>query len=86
MGAKGVAVLVDYIPDEGCEYHPTCLTCPFPVCKHDDDFYDVVLIIDEVRDTRDELIRKRRRDGVMFVDLAKEFGVSERTVYRVVKE
>jgi len=22
--------------DDGCEYSPSCLRCPLPVCKHDD--------------------------------------------------
>ena len=23
------------VPDQGCQYSPSCLACPLPVCKHD---------------------------------------------------
>ncbi len=26
----------EYIGDDGCEYSPTCLRCPLPLCKYDD--------------------------------------------------
>jgi len=31
-------MLVDehFVPDDGCEYSPSCLLCPLPVCKYDD--------------------------------------------------
>ena len=22
-------------PDEGCDLAPSCLNCPFPICRHD---------------------------------------------------
>jgi len=34
----GVEMLVDehFVPDDGCEYSPSCLLCRLPVCKYDD--------------------------------------------------
>jgi len=28
--------LENYFVDDGCEYSPSCLQCPLPVCKYDD--------------------------------------------------
>ena len=25
----------EYYADDGCEFSPTCLTCPLPTCKYD---------------------------------------------------
>lgn len=27
-----------YLKDTGCQFSPTCLACPLPVCKYDEDF------------------------------------------------
>jgi DNA-directed RNA polymerase specialized sigma24 family protein len=67
--------------DEGCEFAPACLDCPLPRC------------IEEIPRGRQQW-RKRLRNqemlslfarGMKTAQLAREFGVSQRTVQRVLK-
>ena len=64
--------------DDGCDIHPSCLSCPLPVCR-----YDVpggkraVLNI-----YRDQMIAALRRGNTVAV-MAEIVGVSRRTVVRV---
>ncbi|MBI2872962.1 MAG: hypothetical protein HYY00_07240 [Chloroflexi bacterium] len=78
--------LVDALPeyftyrDDGCEVSPSCLGCPLPRCKYDDPggFYR------EQRRERDrEVLSFRGRTGASVVQLARRFGVSTRTIQRI---
>ena len=63
-----------YYPDNGCNLAPACLSCPLPLCKYDD------------RAVRDRQIVRLRESGWTFARVAAKFGVSERTVNRVLYE
>ena len=66
--------------DDGCEVSPSCLRCPLPQCKHDEPGW----YLRERRAQRDRTIcRLRRREGLTVNQLANRFGVSKRTVFRV---
>jgi len=32
---KGPAYIAEHSPDTGCEFSPSCLRCPLPLCKDD---------------------------------------------------
>lgn len=63
---------------DGCEVSPSCLQCPLPLCK-----YDVPGGLAAAKYLeRDAAIRQAYRERSA-TEVAKEFGVSVRTVYRV---
>ena len=71
--------------DNGCQYSPTCLTCPLPQCKYD------------VYTSPTAAAKLRRKDvansdacvipllwiGLSTKEIAERAGVAVRTVYRV---
>lgn len=64
--------------DTGCDIHPSCLSCPLPVCR-----YDVPGGKRAVLNTyRDQRIAALRRNNTVPV-VAGLVGVSRRTVVRV---
>lgn len=68
--------------DEGCELSPSCLNCPLPYCRYDHP--------GGVRHIRNrgcdsEIVRLRYRERVPVNTLAHRFGVSRRTVFRILK-
>ncbi len=66
--------------DTGCDIHPSCLTCPLVRCRYDDPGGARKIFSEE----RDRAIIQLSRDGRLTVDgLARRFGVSRRTVFRV---
>lgn len=66
--------------DTGCDVHPACLTCPLPQCRYDEPGWRQR----EERLERDaEIARMRARHGLSVEELAARFGVSTRTVHRV---
>ena len=67
--------------DLGCELAPSCLSCPFPQCRHDLPGGARELVLRQ----RDEALRARWKEGANADTLATEFGVSRRTVIRVTK-
>jgi len=68
-------------PDEGCHLYPSCLSCPLPKC-----FFD--LSVSEQRAlgkrAKTDEIRNRLSKGESISDLAKAFGISIRTIQRIV--
>ncbi len=84
-GAPKPRVRSDALPeftryrDDGCDVSPTCLTCPLPRCRYEEPGGLRALL----NKTRDEQIVARRSDGVPVAELATRFGVSRRTVFRV---
>lgn len=66
--------------DTGCDLHPACLTCPLPRCKYDDPGW----MQREERDARDtEVLRLRVGRSRSVQELALQFGLSTRTVHRI---
>ena len=69
--------------DEGCELASSCLECPFPQC-----IYDIPAggqtLLKEQRDA--EIARLYRDEKRPVKELAQTFGLSARSVQRVVKK
>ena len=65
--------------DTGCEVHSSCLTCPLVRCRYDEPGGARALLGQE----RDRAILALRRDGRPISLIAQRFGVSRRTVFRV---
>jgi hypothetical protein len=66
--------------DNGCDLHPSCLTCPLVRCRYDEPGGARRLFSDE-RDRR--IVRLQREEQLSIDLLAQRFGVSRRTVFRV---
>ena len=66
------------LKDTGCEYSPSCFTCPLPMCK-----YDLPGPV-EVH-VRNQGICDARKGGMSVKETAKRFGVSLRTVHRALR-
>jgi len=86
MATRRGTPLVDQVPelypyrDDGCELSPSCLNCPLPRCKYDDPGW----LQRERRRKRDHaVLEARRRRDLTVPQLAERFGVSERTVFRI---
>jgi hypothetical protein len=68
--------------DEGCDVHPSCLTCPLPRCRYDEPG-GVRALLNLDRDR--EIFHLRRRQGLAVETLANRYGVSRRTVFRILQ-
>jgi hypothetical protein len=66
--------------DSGCDLHPSCLSCPLVRCRYDEPGGARRLFSDE-RDRR--IVRLQREEQLSIDLLAQRFGVSRRTVFRV---
>lgn len=65
--------------DSGCEVAPACLRCPLPVCR-----YELAGGLMAARLwLRDRAIQAQRRRGATVAQLSRQFGMSPRSVYRV---
>ena len=73
--------LPEYIEyqDSGCDLAPSCLRCPLARCRYDEPGGARKLL----QVPRDEAVRRRREEGVGIDALAGEFGLSRRTVFRI---
>jgi len=72
---------VDY-RDTGCDLYPSCLNCPLPRCRYDDPGGAAEML----RSGRDATIMLLAdRDGLPVDRLAEMFGVSRRTIFRVLR-
>lgn len=65
--------------DTGCEYHPACLTCPRPVCLHD----DRCLTVRIRRTAQLAHLQLLMRDGLTVRQAAPIVGVSLRSAFRL---
>jgi hypothetical protein len=65
--------------DDGCDVSSTCLTCPLPRCRYEEPG-GLRAILNELRDRQIVLLRKK---GVSVDELAGQFGISRRTIFRV---
>lgn len=72
----------DLYKDTGCDLHPSCLHCPLARCRYDEPGW----LQREGRDNRDaEVLRERIKLALSVDELAGKFGVSTRTVHRIIK-
>ena len=82
---NGRKIRVDALPehleyqDGGCELAPSCLRCPLERCRYDQPGGARKLM----QGSRDDALCRRREDGLGIQALAAEFGVSRRTVFRI---
>jgi hypothetical protein len=67
--------------DDGCSVSPSCLTCPLPRCRYEEPG-GLRAVLNEYRDR--QIVELRRR-GAPVPELAERFGVSRRTVFRVIE-
>ena len=80
-----VRVRADALPeftryrDDGCDIHPNCLTCPLPRCRYDEPGGLRAL----VNAHRDREIVELRLSGAGVGELAGRFGLSRRSVFRI---
>jgi hypothetical protein len=65
--------------DAGCELAPCCVRCPLVRCRYDEPGGARALR----QGSRDEAVRCRREEGVGIDALAAEFGLSRRSVFRI---
>ena len=68
--------------DDGCEIHPQCLTCPLPRCRYDEPG-GLKGMLNGMRDR--EIVALKSR-GMAVEEIADTFGVSRRTVFRVLTD
>lgn len=65
--------------DDGCQVSPSCLTCPLSRCRYEEPGGLRALL----NQYRDRQIVRLRTEGMGVEDLALRFGISRRTVFRV---
>ena len=70
--------------DEGCHLHPSCLECPLPHCVYDDP-PEAGGLRRRYKWARDQEVLHLYRQGQQAAGLAHRFGISERSVYRIVR-
>jgi AraC-like DNA-binding protein len=68
--------------DKGCDLFPSCLACPLPRCRYEEPGGAAALM----RSGRDASIIKMSEERAMSVEaLARMFGLSRRTIFRVLR-
>ncbi len=68
--------------DNGCDLYPSCLRCPLPRCRYEEPGGAPAML----RTGRDETIVRLSREQDLSVDeLAARFGLSRRTIFRVLR-
>ncbi len=83
--ANGRRVRMDALPehvdyrDGGCELSPSCLRCPLARCRYDEPGGARRVL----QGSRDEAVQRFREDGTGIDALASQFGVSRRSVFRI---
>jgi len=65
--------------DDGCDIHPHCLTCPLPRCRYEEPGG----LKGMLNGMRDREIVALKAKGVPIEDIAEQFGISRRTIFRV---
>jgi hypothetical protein len=66
--------------DDGCDISESCLTCPLPRCRYEEPGGLRALL----NESRDREIVQLRLKGMPVEALAGHFGISRRTVFRVI--
>jgi hypothetical protein len=67
--------------DDGCNIHPQCLSCPLPRCRYEDRGG----LRGMINEHRDRGIIEARTKGIGAEEVARQFNVSRRTVFRVME-
>jgi hypothetical protein len=68
--------------DTGCDLYPSCLNCPLPRCRYEESGGAPAIL----RTGRDATILKlANEDGLGVERLAEMFGLSRRTIFRVLR-
>ena len=65
--------------DDGCDLFPSCLNCPLPRCRYDEPGRKQM-----GKELRKERMLQLHSDRKGIKELAQRFGVSKRTVYRII--
>ncbi len=65
--------------DDGCDIHPQCLTCPLPRCRYDEPGG----LRGMLNAYRDQQIVALRGDGAPVDQIAEQYNLSRRTVFRI---
>jgi hypothetical protein len=68
--------------DDGCEFASSCLNCPLPICVYDEPGGKLKL---QKRRRAVEMERLHTHGGKTIMELARIYGVSDRTVQRALK-
>ena len=82
---NGRKVRTDALPehleyrDSGCDLAPSCLRCPLVRCRYDEPGGARRLL----QEPRDEAVLRRRDEGIAIDAVAQEFGLSRRSVFRI---
>jgi hypothetical protein len=66
--------------DTGCDLHPSCLSCPLVRCRYDEPGGARSLLS---ADRDREIVDLQREGGLTVAMIARRFGISRRTVFRV---
>ena len=66
--------------DDGCDLFRSCLNCPLPQCRYDEPGRKQMG--KELRNK--EMQHLHQTEGLKVEKLAQRFGVSKRTVYRII--
>ena len=68
--------------DTGCDLYASCLRCPLPQCRYEVNGGATAIL----RNGRDErILAAAGRRGTTVDDLARDFGLSRRTIFRVLE-
>ncbi len=68
--------------DTGCDLYPSCLNCPLPRCRYEVNGGAQAIL----RSGRDaSILAAARREGATVDELARMFGLSRRTIFRVLE-
>ena len=66
--------------DDGCDLFPSCLNCPLPQCRYDEPGRR-----QKRKELRNSEMLRLLGEGKGIKELAQRFGVSKRTVYRIMR-
>ena len=66
--------------DQGCDLFPSCLNCPLRRCRYDERGGRTA-----TNELRDEEILRLKDEGKKVNELAGLFGISKRTVHRILR-
>ena len=67
--------------EDGCRYSPSCLTCPLPQCKHDMGQGGLARYLKGK--AKQERVATIYREDLTAEEAAERFGITVRTVYRM---
>jgi len=67
----------EHYEDDGCGLFPSCLRCPLPQCRYDKPGRPAG------KELRNREIVRLHDGGIELKELAHRFGVSKRTVHRI---